>query len=223
MIQLYEKYRPTCWDEVIGQDAVVGKLQALASRGLGGRSFYLSGNSGQGKTTIARLIAAEVADEWSIEECDSQGMTAKRVQELERLSQTHGMGSKSGRAIIINEAHGLTNTAVRQLLTTLERIPSHVVWIFTTTKDGENYLFDGCDDAAPLISRCVSLSLTSRGLAEVFAEHAMRVAENEGLGGKELRTYVRAAKDCRNNLRKLLQMVDSGDFLADDTGLRKAA
>ena len=142
MSQLHEDYRPTSWSEVVGQDKAVAKINRLRSRGLTGRSFWMSGQSGTGKTTIARLIAAEVASDWSIEEIDATDLSAVRVRELERQSQCKGMGGKTGRALIVNESHGLNRAAVRQLLTTLERIPGHVAWLFTTTNDGQESLFD---------------------------------------------------------------------------------
>ena len=66
---LTERYRPNKWEDVIGQEKVVARLLAMRDRaGLGGRSFLLSGGSGQGKTTIARLIAGEVAGELATSE-----------------------------------------------------------------------------------------------------------------------------------------------------------
>jgi DNA polymerase III subunit gamma/tau len=67
-MQLTERYRPASWSEVVGQEKVVQRLQALAKRGLGGRAYWLSGQSGTGKTTLARLIAAELASPWNVEE-----------------------------------------------------------------------------------------------------------------------------------------------------------
>ena len=64
MTALYEQYRPRTFDEVVGQDKAIGKVEALRKRGLAGRAYWISGQSGTGKTTIARLIAAEVASEW---------------------------------------------------------------------------------------------------------------------------------------------------------------
>jgi replication factor C subunit 2/4 len=71
-----EKYRPSKWSDVIGQDKVIGRIQALAQRGsLSGRAYWLSGQSGTGKTTIARLIAQDVADPFLIQEVDASALT----------------------------------------------------------------------------------------------------------------------------------------------------
>ena len=64
-MQLTERYRPADWPEVVGQDKAVQRLRALAMRGLGGRAYWLSGQSGTGKTTIACLIGAELAEPWN--------------------------------------------------------------------------------------------------------------------------------------------------------------
>ena len=45
-MQLHEQYRPTKWSDVVGQDKIVARIQALAKRGLAGRAFWLSGPVG---------------------------------------------------------------------------------------------------------------------------------------------------------------------------------
>jgi len=210
---LYEQYRPKAWSEVLGQGKIVGQIQDLQKRsGLAGRAFWLSGGSGQGKTTIARLIAAEIADSWYIEEIDATSVTAVTLREIERVMHIYGAGGKSGRAFIINEAHGLNKAAVRQFLILLEQIPLHVAFIFTATCEGQEVFFEDKTDAQPLLSRCIRLDLARRGLAELFAQRAYEIASKEGLNGRPLEQYVRLVKDCRNNFRAVLQSIESGSM-----------
>lgn len=212
-MQLNEKYRPSTWGQVVGQDKTIGRLQALAARsGLAGRAYWLAGASGTGKTTIARLIAAEVAGEWDVEEVDAGAVTESTLRDLERTLQFRGMSDKGGRALIINEAHGLRRGVCRALLVALERIPAHAAVVFTTTTEGQERLFEDYDDASPLLSRCLRFNLSRQGLAKPFAARAQEIARAEGLDGKPMARYVVLLQDHANNLRGALAAIEAGEM-----------
>src|SRR5689334_2400549 len=84
LMQLHEQYRPRSWSEVVGQDKIVSKIRGLKARGLAGRAYWVAGSSGSGKTTIARLLAVEVADEFDTLEVDAGEVTLGWLREVER-------------------------------------------------------------------------------------------------------------------------------------------
>src|SRR6059058_5182014 len=118
---LTEQYRPQTWADVVGQDKIVQRVQALAKRGLAGRAYFISGQSGTGKTTIARLIAAEVSSPLATDEVNARDVDLDYIQNMVRKFATRALareGEPTGRAWIFNEAHLLRKGTISRLLTT---------------------------------------------------------------------------------------------------------
>ena len=210
MKTIFDKYRPSNFDEVIGQDKAVKIAKTLLSRSWGGRAWWISGASGTGKTTIARIIAAQGADELYVQEFDCADQISVAALDKIESEMSYRAFGKGGKCFIVNEAHGLRQASIRRLLGILERIPDYVVFIFTTTKQGQEKLFDDQIDANPLLSRCAKIELTNQGLAKPFAEHCRQIATKENLNGKPVESYIKLAQKCKNNCRMMLQEIESG-------------
>lgn len=215
---LFERVRPRTLDEVCGQEKIKTRLGMLKERRgtLGGRAYWISGKSGMGKTTLARIIAADVADSWGIEEIDAAELTAAEIERRKRMLSQRLIGDKGGWALIVNEAHGLRADQVRRLLTLVEPengIPPFVVFCFTTTKAGEAKLFDDLDDAGPLLSRCTVLSLEERGQNALLAARLVEIARAESLGEISEKDALRLVNEHRGNFRHALNALESGELL----------
>ena len=211
---LHERYRPSTWDDFAGHEKAVKIVRRVIERpAYDGGALWIDGTSGIGKTSMAWIIAKQLAKtEYDVEEIDGDGCSVDRVREL---SNTLRYRSLSGgfRIVIVNEAHAMTSRAVQAWLTLLERLPSKVVVIFTTTQGREESLFGDFD--APIKSRCLCVSLTTYGIADAFAARAQTIAQREGLDGQPIAKYKRLVADCRNNLRAALGEIELGVMIAE--------
>lgn len=209
-MQLYEKYRPKSLSEFIGQDKVKRQVNKIMERDNWDRdAIFISGPSGTGKTTLAWIMAKSKCQGLFIQELDGDKCNVQAVRELE---QTLGLvAPNSWRAVIVNECHAMSRSAVQAWLTLLERLPRHTLVIFTTTENIQADLFGNF--SSPFASRCKVFSFTNQGLAQAMAKRAKEIATLENLDGLPIQRYIRLVQESKNNMRQVLQRIDACEMI----------
>ena len=132
---LHIKYRPKTLDEIVGNDSVVEALRVLLQNKEGfPHSLILSGESGCGKTTIARIIKSELGcsdmDFKELNIADIRGIDSAR-DIINNCKQRPLFGNV--KIYLMDEIHQATKDAMNTLLKILEDTPKHVYFILATT------------------------------------------------------------------------------------------
>lgn len=136
-MSLYHKYRPTKLEDIVGNTAVIASISALfigSRREAYPSAYLLTGPSGTGKTTTARILAGKLgcdpADVQEIDSADFRGIdTIRDIRQKMRLKPLNG----PVRAYILDEVAQLSRDAMSALLKALEDPPAHVYFMLATT------------------------------------------------------------------------------------------
>src|SRR5574344_690243 len=154
---LYRKFRPECFADVKGQDAIVTTLQNQIRTGRIGHAYLFCGTRGTGKTTVAKIFARAVNCEHTKEdgspcgECDTCiGIADGTLMNVIEIDAASNNGVDNIRTIIdeisysptrgkykvyiIDEVHMLSPGAFNALLKTLEEPPAYAIFILATTE-----------------------------------------------------------------------------------------
>ena len=136
------KYRPKTFNDVVGQQAVSVILQAMIAKGALDQVLLFTGPSGVGKTSMARIIAAQLNSEGATEvhegthpavlEIDAASNGS--VAALRQLKRDLNFTSVGHRVIILDEAHAISDEGKAVLLNLLEFPPENVTFILITTE-----------------------------------------------------------------------------------------
>ncbi|MGB3456002.1 MAG: DNA polymerase III subunit gamma/tau [Litorimonas sp.] len=195
---LARKYRPSTFEDMIGQDAMVTTLKNAFETGRIAHAFMLTGVRGIGKTTTARLLAralnyeTDTVDHPSVDlavpgrHCEAiMASTHMDVLEMDAASRTgvdnmrelldgvrYAPADARYKVYIIDEVHMLSAGAFNALLKTLEEPPDHAKFIFATTEIRKVPI--------TVLSRCQRFDLR-RVEADVLAAHLKGIADKEGI------------------------------------------
>lgn len=134
--ELYKLFRPKTLDEVYGQGDEINKLKGLLKdKKKFPHTLLLSGPSGTGKTTIARILRRELEchknDYQELNVAQSRGIdTIRDITDKMHLSPMYG----PCKVYYLDEVHGLTGAAQEASLKILEDTPNHVYFFLATTE-----------------------------------------------------------------------------------------
>jgi len=222
---LARKYRPHNFEEMVGQEHVVGALSNALKSGRLHHAYLFTGTRGVGKTTVSRILAKSlncqgpdglggVTDQpcgvcQACKDIDSgrfvdytelDAASNRGVDEVQALLEQAAYKPVQGRfkVFMIDEVHMLTNTAFNAMLKTLEEPPQYLKFVLATT--------DPQKVPVTVLSRCLQFNL--RPMApETVLEHLGRVLMVEGVQAQAgaLRLLARAA---RGSMRDALSLTD---------------
>ncbi len=204
-----EKYRPTDFSEIKGQQEIVKRVKAFVEQ-QNLPHLLFSGPAGVGKSSLSIVIAKKLfGSEWrnnflELNASDTRGIDTIRVN-VKDFARTKAIGNVPFKVIFLDEADALTREAQQALRRTMENYTSTCRFILSC-----NY---SSKIIEPIQSRCVVFRFRQIDKKDVIGI-IEKIAEKEGLKIDE------KAKDalyeiCEGDCRKLENILQSSAAIAE--------
>jgi DNA polymerase-3 subunit gamma/tau len=223
---LARKYRPSTFDDLIGQDAMVRTISNAFETGRIPQAWILTGVRGVGKTTTARILARAL--NYELPDGSITGPTVKMpvlgvhdqaimesrhldviemdaashngVDDVRQINDAVRYAPVSARykVYILDEVHMLSGAAFNALLKTLEEPPAHAKFIFATTEIRKVPI--------TVLSRCQRFDLR-RVDGALLVKHLQNIAAKESIN-VEPEALALIARAAEGSVRDSLSLFD---------------
>lgn len=212
-MELYKKYRPTKFDEIIGQSNTIKILKSFLKRNALPHTLLFSGPSGCGKTTLARILRKKLGcgkhDFIELDCADFRGI--EMVRTIRSHLHQSPMDGKC-RVWLIDESHKLTTDAQNAFLKMLEDTPQHVYFMLATT--------DPQKLKNTIRTRCTEIvvrSLNGKSIIKLLSY----ICGMEKIGLPE-EIVDKIVECCNGSARKALVLLDQVAALKDEDDMLEA-
>ena len=217
------KYRPSTFDELIGQEVMVETIKNSILSNKTPNAYLFTGIRGVGKTTTARIVAKalncingveKICKENLCENCEAiSNSNHIDVLEMDAASKTgvddvrdliefsrYGPTSAKYKIFIIDEVHMLSKQAFNALLKTLEEPPEYLKFIFATTEIKKIPI--------TVVSRCQRFDLSRIKSSELFNFLKQISLKEKGLISDDALKLI--VKISEGSVRDSLSLLDRG-------------
>ena len=217
---LARKWRPTHFDEVVGQGHVTQTHKNAIELDRVAHALLFTGSRGIGKTSCARILAKslnckegptvspcgvcpscqQIIAGTSVDVFEIDGASNNSVEQIREIRESVKFMPTHGRRkiYIIDEVHMLSTSAFNALLKTLEEPPDHVLFIFATTEPHK------IPDT--IISRCQRYDF-KRIPERIIVDALMDIAKKESLEIEEEALF-HVAREAQGGMRDSLSLLD---------------
>lgn len=202
------KYRPTTFDDVVGQHQVAETLMHEINNNKLAQAFLFTGPRGVGKTTCARILAKVInaqdggdpSQDYAFNIFELDAASNNSVEDIRHLIDQVRIPPQVGKykVYIIDEVHMLSTQAFNAFLKTLEEPPAYAIFILATTEKHKIL--------PTILSRCQVFNF-NRIETKDMVSHLEGIAKKENINA-DLDALHLIARKADGGLRDALSMFD---------------